>query len=197
MVGDHKGALNDLEQILPIALAASKQNTFRVPHLLNAYAIELAEVGRLEEAKNISRRALASPYARVYPEWHETARDIAERTYKSRLITPGFAETLTNSKNILQMPLRCRENQQPAATEIATGRRHAVVSLAAWKKKKRLQAAEDEPPRVDPSEMSEREMIHRIVLLFTDPKTTDQKRAAMTRAIEEVAARPDSDFATV
>jgi hypothetical protein len=46
------------------------------PHVyydyMNSFAVELCEVGRLEEAKNVSLIVLASPFAPAYPEWRET-----------------------------------------------------------------------------------------------------------------------------
>ena len=84
--GDHSGAVAHLEQIFPMVRAASTARPCMLYDHLNNLAVELMEVGRLDEAANASRIALASPYAQAYPEWHETWRDIslnARRASKS------------------------------------------------------------------------------------------------------------------
>jgi hypothetical protein len=73
--GYHDRAVKDLECILPII-------KFTPPHIyyayLNSYAVELGEVGRKVEARNISRIVLASPFIHAYPEWRETAQELKE-----------------------------------------------------------------------------------------------------------------------
>src|SRR5205085_9125263 len=73
--GHHKRALLDLENILPLAC-------FAPPHVhcnyLNSLAVELGEAGRKDEARNIMRVVLASPFAFAYPEWRETAEELRE-----------------------------------------------------------------------------------------------------------------------
>src|SRR5207302_5183093 len=60
MEGSHTQAVKDLESILPVIKYAP-------PHIhldiLNSYAVELSEVGRKDEARNIMRLVLASPFA--------------------------------------------------------------------------------------------------------------------------------------
>ena len=43
---------------------------------LNSLAVELGEVGRIEEARNVCRITLASPLAAAYPNWLETSNEI-------------------------------------------------------------------------------------------------------------------------
>ncbi|MFP5263830.1 MAG: hypothetical protein ACLGJB_18270 [Blastocatellia bacterium] len=73
--GDHRHALNDLETVLPIIKHAPSHTYF---DLLNSYAVELGEVGRKDEARNIISHVVASPFAFAYPEWQETARELKE-----------------------------------------------------------------------------------------------------------------------
>lgn len=91
--GDHEGAIRDLEEIFPLArLAAYQQPRLYSVHL-NSLAVELAEVGRLEEAARASSIACSSPYASAYPEWQETFDEIAlkrRRASRSRIIVSGF-----------------------------------------------------------------------------------------------------------
>jgi len=76
MEGDHRGALSDLENVLPLARAVGRWQPHLIYEHLNSFAIELCEVGRLEEARNVSRIVLASPFADAYPESRETQEEI-------------------------------------------------------------------------------------------------------------------------
>ncbi|MFP5263969.1 MAG: hypothetical protein ACLGJB_18965 [Blastocatellia bacterium] len=80
--GYNSHALKDLENIIPL-LRYSRPNTYY--DFLNSYAVELGEVGRLHEARDVSRVVLASPFAFAYPEWQETAKELREpdRTFIS------------------------------------------------------------------------------------------------------------------
>ncbi|MFP5260513.1 MAG: hypothetical protein ACLGJB_01240 [Blastocatellia bacterium] len=77
--GNHQQALKDLERIYPLIKCASPIVRYQY---LNSYAVELGETGRIEEAQNVCRITLASPFA--YPEWRESGQDLALRGYKSR-----------------------------------------------------------------------------------------------------------------
>lgn len=77
--GDHQGALSDLENLLPLFRLAAKE----VPFYFYVYhadlAYELAQVGRIREAKAACAVALASPFAPAYPEWSATRDEIAAK----------------------------------------------------------------------------------------------------------------------
>lgn len=77
--GDHRGAANDLERMLPLARMASSQQPYAYYDYLNTLAVELTEVGRLGRARRASEIALASPFSQAYPEWFETWNDIASK----------------------------------------------------------------------------------------------------------------------
>ena len=77
--GDHRGALADLERLFPLARARWRWDPYSYYEHLNSLAVELMEAGRLEEARNASKIALASPFAGAYPEWRETSDDIELR----------------------------------------------------------------------------------------------------------------------
>jgi hypothetical protein len=79
--GYHGHAIKDLEKLQPII-------QFAPPHVymdyLNSYAVELAELGRLEEAGNAALIAASSPLAAYNPEWQETFSEVSQKLYKSR-----------------------------------------------------------------------------------------------------------------
>lgn len=74
--GDHNGALSHFEKLWPIVNHIAKQNPFYFYLYHNAVAVELGEVGRVEEAEVACKLALASPFASAYPEWAETRQEL-------------------------------------------------------------------------------------------------------------------------
>jgi tetratricopeptide (TPR) repeat protein len=79
MEGDHRGALADLEDLLPLTRLVVKQHPFYFYVYHNALAVELTELGRLIEAEAACAIALASPFAHAYPEHAETRDEIAAK----------------------------------------------------------------------------------------------------------------------
>lgn len=69
-------ALRDLNNLIPILRYAEPVAYF---DCLNSYAVELSKAGQLDEARNISKLVLASPFASAYPEWQETLSEIRSK----------------------------------------------------------------------------------------------------------------------
>jgi AraC-like DNA-binding protein len=82
--GFHKSAIADVEGILPLVRVAPLKLRL---DCLNSYAVELSEVGRLQEAESISSLVIASPLARYYPEWQETLSDVRSKRKRRSTIT--------------------------------------------------------------------------------------------------------------
>src|SRR2546422_1147733 len=79
--GFHRSAIADLERFLPLVRLAPLKARL---DCLNSYAVELSEVGRLQEAESVSSLVIASPLSRYYPEWQETFSDVkAKRKQRS------------------------------------------------------------------------------------------------------------------
>ena len=76
--GDHAGSLHAFQSIGPLVRAVAITSPYLYPAWCNALAVELAEVGRGNEARAVIAVALASPIAERYPEIAETAREIAQ-----------------------------------------------------------------------------------------------------------------------
>ncbi|HLG13963.1 MAG TPA: tetratricopeptide repeat protein, partial [Blastocatellia bacterium] len=95
--GDHRRSVDDLERIFPLARMVGREYRPLMSDYLNSYAVELAAVGRLEEASNVSRIVLASPYASAYPEWRETFDEIAGRGLRPSRSVVGFCETASRA----------------------------------------------------------------------------------------------------
>lgn len=77
--GDHKQALDHLEELFPLVRAVGKYYPVLYYDFLNSLAVELAEVGRIAEADQACAVALASPFAAVHPNWAETRAEIAAK----------------------------------------------------------------------------------------------------------------------
>jgi len=79
--GDHKQALTDLKRLFPIVRALGNYYPALYYDYLNSLAVELGEVGRLDEAQAACSIALASPFALAYPEFAQTRDELeAKRT---------------------------------------------------------------------------------------------------------------------
>lgn len=81
--GNHRGALADLERMFPLVRAIGASYPPMYYNYLNSQAVEMIEVGRLEEARNLSKIVLATPYANAYSEWRDTGADLAVRGYRT------------------------------------------------------------------------------------------------------------------
>jgi tetratricopeptide (TPR) repeat protein len=79
--GDHKQALKDIENLFPLVRTTAKRYAPLYYSFLNSLAVELGEVGRINEAQAVCAITLASPFAQAYPEWSETRDELeAKRT---------------------------------------------------------------------------------------------------------------------
>jgi tetratricopeptide (TPR) repeat protein len=95
--GNHKAAVNDFERCLPLIRYAGPLPYY---DFLNSYAVELGEVGRKDEARNVMRVVLASPFALAYPEWQQTAADLQSAS-RSMVQVAGLR---VSPDNVLSLP---------------------------------------------------------------------------------------------
>jgi hypothetical protein len=73
--GRHEKSLNLLEALYPIVRRLPRCPLYFNFH--NSYAEESKQAGRLDQAAHLSAVALASPHAHAFPEYKDTARDVA------------------------------------------------------------------------------------------------------------------------
>jgi len=79
--GDHKHAVAQLEELMPLFRLLARQYPSTYYDYLNSLAVELGEVGRVAEAQSVLSVALASPFAPAFPNWSETRDELeAKRT---------------------------------------------------------------------------------------------------------------------
>jgi tetratricopeptide (TPR) repeat protein len=82
--GDHRGALLQFENVLPLVQVLAPSQPLVHYVYINSLAVELSELGRLEEAQRLTEIAVTSPYAAHYPEWHETKLEILGKIQQQR-----------------------------------------------------------------------------------------------------------------
>jgi tetratricopeptide (TPR) repeat protein len=183
MAGDHAQAVKDLENILPLMKYAPAHIYF---DLLNSYAVELGEVGRKSEARDIARTVVASPFAFAYPEWRETAEALkaANRSTVVMNALPPLA------RNVLFMPV-VEPDRQPASAAWSPAQ---VLDFQKWKAKMR-QSKKDQSKK-NGHVVTEKDMLVRLMEIFTNDETTDEQRRKIWEAAEQiisVSQQPESD----
>jgi hypothetical protein len=147
--GNHRRAVVLLENLFPLA------NTVRSsqPHLyydyMNSLAVELCEVGRMEEAKNVSRIVLASPFADAYPEWRETRDEIELRGWRvSRSVVAvtqpkAVTQEASAAQNLVCLPVSERGDSLSAIERSTLSEPARVISMQDWKRRMPKQSSSD------------------------------------------------------
>ena len=191
MDGNHPDALADLEKLFPLVRVMSASQPSRYYHHLNSYAVELGEVGRLDEAHNVCKIVLASPYAFAYPEWRETWNELQIRSYRTPRSFVPVSWTASKSDNVVPMPVP-ESNASLDSASKQSGQPARVLDLTAWIKKmpKEPNGNEKEPQTTD--DMTERERIYRIINLVTTPGLSEEKQLEILRLVEKIVAKPDT-----
>ena len=160
--GNHRDAVALLEKLFPLAHAMRSSQPSIYYDYLNSFAVELCEVGRLEEAKNISRIVVASPFASAYPEYRETRDEIELRKWRASRsvvalsqITAGAVSSQATASappipappengNLVRLPMANRDYSLAAVEEASPARQPArVLSLQEWKEKMAKQSNSD------------------------------------------------------
>ena len=169
---DHKQAVKEFERIFPLIKYAAPISYYQY---LNSFAVELAEVGRLEEARKICDVILASPYAFAYPEWRETAEEIRLKLYRSRSFV---SFTQVAPYNVVPLPERSNEVIETAKQP------GKVLSYTDWTNKmvKEPNGNGDEEKLDD---LGSGDLVMKLLNLVTDDAVTDEQR----RKILEYAAK--------
>lgn len=181
--GDHHAALADLERLFPLVRAAA--GAYKYHHYLNSLAVELGEVGRIEEAQNICKAVLASPYAAAYPEWRVTSDEINLKAYKSRS-TVSFSQRPAPN-NLVYLPER--PSSQPGALS-PLQQPGSVTELSDWKRKMaKEQDGKDDDPLSE--EMTGQDMTMKLLELITENRYEEDKIREVLEHALTVFSRPD------
>lgn len=150
--GHHRNAVALLENLFPLARSLRSTQPHVYYDYLNSLAVELCEVGRLEEARNASQIVIGSRFASAYPEWHDTHDDIkvkglrasrsiiALSTIVDASLSQPTAETSVRPEpfeggNLVRLPLVDRSERLDAAERPSVSQPARVFSIQAWKEK--------------------------------------------------------------
>ena len=179
--GDHRGAVRHIEQFLPMVKAFYGSHSL-YSNYLNSLAVELGEVGRIEEAANISRIILASPYAFAYPEYRESANEIALRGYKSRSVVLVPELPLIVKDNIVPLPV-----VESSPSPIQKGRAR-VLSYMDWINNM-VKEQNDEPNDENIDEMDRKDLLVKLLELTTVEDIDEEKLRKVVKYTVEVMTK--------
>lgn len=104
-IGDHRRALNTLEELSPLVRIVAQQHPLYYYFYHNELAVEFRELGLITEAEAACAVALASPFASAYPEWSETRDEIAAE----RIAATPSAVAVTRASEAIPSPRVKRE----------------------------------------------------------------------------------------
>jgi hypothetical protein len=173
MDGLHYQAIKDLDRISPLVRYSSPIARYQY---LNSLAVELGSLGKIEEAGNVCQVVLASPYAFAYPEWRETGAEIARRGYKSR---SAVSVTQTIPGNLLYLPEPGPVRDMPTKSG-----RARIFSYENWKKKMGKEPNGDEN---DKAQLTDRQMVMKIMEYATDDDLPDEALSQMLEAVKKIS----------
>ena len=188
--GDHRSALDDLEKIFPLARLAARTYPALLPDYLNSYAVELAAVGRVEEARNVSDIVIASPYAAAYPEWRETREEIAAKERRRSHDRIAFNWSTAQPANVVRLDYSERRTASVTSPASQPSRKARVVDFQQWTKTHMsTQPTKREFKRLSTEELREMtpgQKRARLLKLIYDLQPDDDELRKMIAAIEDV-----------
>lgn len=197
MNGDHRGAVADLERMLPLARMASSVQPFAYYEYLNSLAVELAEVGRLDQARQASGIALASPFANAYPEWRETFDDIAIKqrpASRSLVAVPQHTGRIcrvqkeTDERHkLVRLPVAEPSTNAGLPFQHRDGEQARVLNFQQWKTMlKGSSSSVPAKPTTERSRMTTGEKLIRLMDLISRDETDDETIDRILKAVEEI-----------
>ena len=119
--GDHRTSIEHLKAIRPAVELAASMAPVYAPMWCNNVALDLAGLGRFDEARRFAAFAIASPFARAYPEWRETAQEIEQQAEAKAALNVRPAVEQARSTPI-KPKLRLVKKPCPRALPAATRR---------------------------------------------------------------------------
>ena len=155
--GNHRDAMLLLQNLSPLANTVRSSQPHVYYDYMNSFAVELGEVGRLEEAKNVSQIVLASPFAPAYPEWRETQDEIELKGRRASRSVVAFARSTPEASNIVHLPASDSLDQRSSIEPAASGSPATVLSMQQWKKKMTKQSNGDPQAGTIPRPTTEKE----------------------------------------
>ncbi|MGA9770163.1 MAG: hypothetical protein WBV94_14070 [Blastocatellia bacterium] len=99
-----------MESLVPLIKHASPRLYY---DFLNSYAVELGEVGRMDEAENASGLTIASPFAPYYPEWQATFSEIRSNRKRPRYVQAKAERQTSNQQTAIATEIEPDSNLLP------------------------------------------------------------------------------------
>ena len=178
MEGFHKKALRDLETIAPLTRYVAPVDRYQY---LNSLAVELGEVGKVDEAENVCRILLASPYINAYPEWRETSNETERKGY--RRSRSAVSVIRPAPENIFKMPIA------EASSNSVQEESAKVFSLLDWKEK---MGKEPNGEKIEEIEnMDEKDLMVKLLYLATHDGVTEKKLRKVVEYALKVFSQPE------
>lgn len=197
--GDHRGALADLERMYPLATMARSVRPYAYYDYLNTLAVELAEVGRLDQARRAAEIALSSPFAVAYSEWRQTFDEIARKQQQcaSRSAvavrehvggTRTAEECVGETSNLLRLPLAQHPTSAALVDQRPQGTRARVLNFQQWKTaiKASSRATPEGVTAEQRSPMTTGEKLIRLLDLISQDETDDETIDRILEAVEQI-----------
>jgi hypothetical protein len=171
--GFHVSALKGLENLVPIIRHAESLEYY---DFLNSYAFELGEAGRRDEARNVSRLVLASPFAYAYPEWQETAEEL--KPPNRSFVVPDPSPP--HMGKLLSMPVV--EQAKPQRLD----RPARIINFQQWKKK--MGKDDDDRYGLTPEQLKEMSPSEKLcyILNSINPDFTDEDFDRVIDLVDEI-----------
>ena len=175
--GHHRQALKDLENILPLVKHGSAYTYFDI---LNSYAVELGEVGRKDEARNVIQIVLASPFIHAYPEWQQTAADLQAPSRSMVQVVSSPADSASPG-NVLSMTLAPER-----VIESPPLRPGKVLDYVRYKNKMAKKKAEIDE-NID--QMDRKDLVVKMLELISPENVDEEKLRFLVKQAVEVMTR--------
>jgi tetratricopeptide (TPR) repeat protein len=97
--GNHQRVIDDLYTLFPLVRLIARHDLATYHDYLNSLAVELAEVGMLDEAEKAIKIVTASPLLSVNPEWQQTAQEIQQAQARPLIIAvPEIEESAEETR---------------------------------------------------------------------------------------------------
>lgn len=197
--GDRRGALSDLESLRPLAEQVRATYPQAYYDYQNSLAVELGEAGRLKEALNASRIAVASPYGAIYSQWRETQANLLMKSRGLSRSAVAVSQTAPAAQNVVTLPATQPSTSlakyQPAIPQQARVLRFRnylrlakeVSEVAGGGAVIEAGAATQEARVEDLRRMTTRQKLLRIMDLMSDDTITDDQLLKILFVLEGLA----------
>ena len=175
-LSNHNDSLELLDRAFPLIRAIAGRRPARYYDYFNSRAVELNEVGRVEEARINVEFALASPFAPGYPEWHDTRDEIGRRGCRSARSVVTIRRPVEFEK-VLVFPIQCKPSSIDALNNVSPPYKDRIIKLSEWKTRMSNKSNEEAWKKSAPEkagkfdrQAQQREIIDRIL----DTESSDQ-----------------------